>query len=424
SDGTHASYRYDARGLLTQAQATTPGGRGETASQVTFEYDAAGRRTNETQAHHGQVWRLAHELDALGHRTTTHLPDVGALAWQRYGSGHVHGVLLNGEPLAAFERDALHRETQRTQGLVNHQFSYSGSGMLAAHEWQGMDSRGNPSERARAWRSCEQDSAGQITAIHDALRDSRHYQYDAASRLVDVNAGRSSEHFSYDPSGNLLAVSNGKATHIGRAQGDRLLSLVTPELPVVQSPQYAYDGHGNRVARTVAATRTDTPEAADAPTTRYRYDGTHQLTHIEHADGAASRYEYDALGRRTAKRHTDAEGRTWTTLFVWDGDWMAQEVRPNGGSVTPLTYVPHPNHAGPLTKLEGATAYHYVTDHLGTPQELYDDRRQIVWAADLSAYGKTRRYLKHEIDNPIRFPGQYFDAESGLHYNRFRYYDP
>ncbi|MBN3814388.1 type VI secretion system tip protein TssI/VgrG, partial [Paraburkholderia sp. Ac-20347] len=42
SDGTHASYRYDARGLLTQAQATTPGGRGETASQVTFEYDAAG----------------------------------------------------------------------------------------------------------------------------------------------------------------------------------------------------------------------------------------------------------------------------------------------------------------------------------------------------------------------------------------------
>ncbi|WP_415914480.1 RHS repeat domain-containing protein [Paraburkholderia sp. J67] len=69
-------------------------------------------------------------------------------------------------------------------------------------------------------------------------------------------------------------------------------------------------------------------------------------------------------------------------------------------------------------------AYHYATDHLGTPQEVYDEKRQIVWAADLSAYGKTRGYLKHEIDNPIRLPGQYFDTESGLHYNRFRYYDP
>ncbi|WP_159834322.1 RHS repeat domain-containing protein [Burkholderia sp. 8Y] len=64
-----------------------------------------------------------------------------------------------------------------------------------------------------------------------------------------------------------------------------------------------------------------------------------------------------------------------------------------------------------------------MTDHLGTPQELYDNRRRVVWAADFTAYGKMRRVLKQEVDNPIRFPGQYFDAESGLHYNRFRYYD-
>jgi type VI secretion system secreted protein VgrG len=102
---------------------------------------------------------------------------------------------------------------------------------------------------------------------------------------------------------------------------------------------------------------------------------------------------------------------------------MAQEI-PAGAAATPITYVPHPDHAGPLAKLDGSKAYHYATDHLGTPQEVYDENQQIVWAADLRAYGKTRRYLKHAIDNPIRFPGQYFDVESGLHYNRFRYYDP
>lgn len=412
SDGTHASYRYDARGLLTQAQATAPG---EEASQVTFEYDAAGRRTGETQAHHGKVWRLAHELDVLGHRSATHLPDAGTLTWQRYGSGHVHGVLLNGETLAAFERDALHRETLRTQGTVAHTFSYSPAGLLAGHRWQGLDSRGHAAEAEKVWRSWEHDRSGQITALHDAMRDSRAYQYDPASRLTAVSAGGASETFAYDPAGNLLAVSQDKVTHVGNVRGDRLLSLATPEHPVDQVPQYSYDGHGNRIAITVLG-------ASEAAATRYRYDGTHQLKGVELANGSRGSYEYDALGRRTAKHVTDANGRVATTLFVWDGDWMAQEVR--AGDVKPVTYIPHPNHAGPLTKLDGAKAYHYATDHLGTPQELYDGQRQIVWAADLSAYGKTRRYLKHEIDNPIRFPGQYLDAESALHYNRFRYYDP
>ncbi|WP_290371247.1 bacteriophage T4 gp5 trimerisation domain-containing protein [Paraburkholderia unamae] len=416
TDGTHASYRYDARGLLTQAQATAPG---ETPSQVTFEYDAAGRRAGEMQAHHGQVWRIAHELDALGHRSATHLPDAGTLKWQRYGSGHVHGVLFNGEALAAFERDALHRETLRTQGEVSHHFAYSPAGLLASHHWQGIDSRGNPAGPMKVWRSWEHDRAGQITALHDAMRDSRAYTYDPVSRLTGVAAGRVSEAFSYDPAGNLLAVGHGKPTHVGRAHGDRLQVLVTPELPVGQSPQYAYDGHGNRTSVTVPQ-----PDASQALTTAYRYDGTHQLKGIEHADGGMSRYEYDALGRRTAKHHTDASGRTATTLFVWDGSWMAQEIRAGQGRTAPITYVAHPNLAGPLARLDGAQAYHYVTDHLGTPQEIYDDRRQVVWAADLSAYGKTRSYLKHEVNNPIRFPGQYFDVESGLHYNRFRYYDP
>ncbi|WP_224039488.1 DUF6531 domain-containing protein, partial [Paraburkholderia unamae] len=416
SDGTHASYRYDERGLLTQAQATAPG---ETPSQVTYEYDAAGRRTGEMQAHHGRVWRLAHELDALGHRSATHLPDAGTLTWQRYGSGHIHGVLFNGEALAAFERDALHRETLRTQGAVAHHFEYSAAGLLASHRWQGVDSGSHPAEAMRVWRAWEHDRAGQITAIHDAMRDSRAYTYDPASRLSAVTAGRASEMFAYDPAGNLLAVSHGKVTHVGVAKGDRLLSLVMPELPVAQTPQYGYDGHGNRTSVTVPQA-----DASQALTAAYRYDGAHQLRRIEHANGGTSRYEYDALGRRTAKHHTDAQGRTITTLFVWDGDWMAQEIRAGQRKATPITYVAHPDHAGPLAKLDGANAYHYATDHLGTPQELYDDQRQVVWAADLSAYGKTRGHFKREIDNPIRFPGQYYDAESGLHYNRFRYYDP
>ena len=66
-------------------------------------------------------------------------------------------------------------------------------------------------------------------------------------------------------------------------------------------------------------------------------------------------------------------------------------------------------------------------DHLGTPQELTDFGGEIVWSAKYNAYGKVTHLAfggGEQLEQPLRFQGQYFDAESGLHYNRHRYYDP
>ncbi|MEK7941033.1 RHS repeat-associated core domain-containing protein [Burkholderia contaminans] len=270
-----------------------------------------------------------------------------------------------------------------------------------------------------------------------------------------MTAASGAEAFHYDPASNLLgAAPSLNDVQAWKASGDRLLRFAPqtrPDRPV----DFTYDGHGNRIARTVplppkpeltAAEQrsqrgtdnllrvmevlTGTPkyeEPTEAPeVTRYRYDGSHQLIAIEHADGAKSEYEYDALGRRVAKHQMQSGGARHTTLFMWDGDWMMQEVHAGRTSHedNAVTYVPHPDHEGPLTRLADGQAWHYVTDHLGTPQELYDEQREVVWAADLSAYGRSARTLAHDVDNPIRFPGQYYDRESGLHYNRFRYYDP
>ncbi|MGN6086113.1 RHS repeat domain-containing protein [Trinickia sp.] len=73
--------------------------------------------------------------------------------------------------------------------------------------------------------------------------------------------------------------------------------------------------------------------------------------------------------------------------------------------------------------MEGRTRFHSLCDHLGTPQELLDENRNVVWAADFDAYGQMQHQFADKIDNPIRFPGQYRDKESGLYYNRHRYYD-
>ncbi|WP_132038718.1 RHS repeat-associated core domain-containing protein [Iodobacter fluviatilis] len=74
------------------------------------------------------------------------------------------------------------------------------------------------------------------------------------------------------------------------------------------------------------------------------------------------------------------------------------------------------------------TAYYHV-DQLGTPQALSDENGEIAWSAEYKAWGEAQVVISEAaktagINNQIRFQGQYFDEESGLHYNRHRYYDP
>ncbi|WP_445367700.1 RHS repeat-associated core domain-containing protein [Methylomonas sp. BW4-1] len=71
-----------------------------------------------------------------------------------------------------------------------------------------------------------------------------------------------------------------------------------------------------------------------------------------------------------------------------------------------------------------SSTYHYHLDHLGTPRELTDTDGKIVWSARYRAYGNLALADVQEIDNPLRFQGQYYDQETGLHYNLNRYYDP
>jgi len=70
-----------------------------------------------------------------------------------------------------------------------------------------------------------------------------------------------------------------------------------------------------------------------------------------------------------------------------------------------------------------AGTYYYHNDHLGTPQVMTDTNATVVWQANYMPFGKADIVVENFTNN-IRFPGQYFDQESGLHYNYFRDYDP
>ncbi|GGK49914.1 hypothetical protein GCM10009103_50400 [Pseudomonas koreensis] len=111
--------------------------------------------------------------------------------------------------------------------------------------------------------------------------------------------------------------------------------------------------------------------------------------------------------------------------FLWQGERLI------AGSADHRyrSYIYEPGSFRPLVMLDGegprkATPFYYQLDHLGTPQELTDYSGEIMWSAKYRAYGNLAALDVSEIDNPLRFQGQYFDAETGLHYNRHRYYNP
>jgi len=194
------------------------------------------------------------------------------------------------------------------------------------------------------------------------------------------------ERFGHDPAGNRLMI-----------QGDR---------------HYDYDAFGNLIR--------ERRGRAHALITEYRYDCQHRLIGITQPNGQTASYRYDPFGRRISKT---VDGTT--TEFFWQGDKLIAEHHADRHR----SYLYEPDSFRPLALLEGfgpkaTKPYHYQLDHLGTPQELTAPDGEIVWSAHYRAYGQISRLDKGKVDNPLRFQGQYFDQESGLHYNRHRYYNP
>ncbi len=91
-------------------------------------------------------------------------------------------------------------------------------------------------------------------------------------------------------------------------------------------------------------------------------------------------------------------------------------------------YVYYPGTFRPLALLtqqgDSRQSWHYHCDPNGAPVRLTSVSGEIVWAEKTGAWGEKGQVFADRIENPLRFQGQYFDAETGLHYNRYRYYDP
>lgn len=193
---TRARYAYSRIGLLVQAR--------NAQARVELAYTPTGRLAHETtHTRDGREFRISHRYDGLGNRVETVLPDGRVLKPELYGSGHVSKLKLDGEVITEFERDALHRETVRTQGALRSFFERDAAGRLIRQFVRPTDSNA-PTPEPRIARHYHYDRSGQLLGIDDQRTGRSLYRYDATGRLLAAQGPLGVERFAFDPASNLL----------------------------------------------------------------------------------------------------------------------------------------------------------------------------------------------------------------------------
>ncbi|VWC18269.1 sugar-binding protein [Burkholderia diffusa] len=419
------------------------------------------------------VWQ--HEYDALNQRIATVRPDGHRVSWLTYGSGHLLALQIDERELVSYERDDLHREVARLQGnrlLQTQQWDSMGrlSEQVLTHESKGQVGQTAGGNRLLV-RRYRYDASGQLTDINDTRRGQLAYRYDPVGRLLEAHSRLGHETFDFDPASNLIDPAEQREAERQRMPRIKALDNL---LKQYAGTHYQYDGRGNLTQRW-----------HNGKEGRFTWDLFDRLTHYED-ERLKVDYTYDALGRRLSK-HSQAHyeerseaGPHWNraervkrnralqcgfTLYGWDGDTLAWESKiadEDGFGARTTHYVYEPGSFVPVAQAVRDDAIElldqpeygdyyrqdedplwlppppapaidslawYQCDHLGTPQELTDEHSEIAWSAEYRAWGVAQETIrkasgKVPIANPIRFQGQYHDHESGLHYNRHRYYDP
>ncbi|MGW7275473.1 RHS repeat-associated core domain-containing protein [Streptomyces sp. NPDC054864] len=452
-DGRTQRYRHDAAGRLIAR--TTPLGevirferdalgqvlRKDAAGRVTdFTFDLAGRLTHAAgpdavldivRDATGQVLsesvngrELSYTYDALGRREGRTTPSGAMSVWTYDAVGNRTGLETSGRTLT-FERDEAGREVRRQVGEhVQLTHTFDELGRLRAQSVIGVGGR-DVQKRAYSYRS-----DGYVTRVEDQLNGTRRLALDPIGRVTGVQADGWQESYAYDVAGN-QSQARWPDKHPGQeAQGAR--QYAGTRLTRAGATRYEHDAAG-RLTLSQKRRLSRSPD-----TWRFTWDAENLLTSVSTPDGTEWRYRYDPLGRRIAKMRMAGDGETVIEQldFTWDEATLCEQTTRSVDVPSLITLTWDHDDLHPLSQTERIAScetpqqavdsrfFAIVTDVVGAPSELVDEQGCIAWRARATLWGSTAWLTDSHAYTPLRFPGQYYDQETGHHYNYFRHYDP
>ncbi|AEV97774.1 hypothetical protein A4D02_15985 [Niastella koreensis] len=433
--GRFTNYEYDANGRVIRAEY-------EDGSWELFSYDRNGNLQEAINEHsHVQFTRnkmglveteaqneylVQSQYNKMGERIQVTSNLGAAIQLQRNKLGQV-------TKLQAKQHDLMW-EAQLKYNQAGQEVERSLPGNLIS-EWQ-YDQAGRPGEHkiaqgrvTQSWKKYTWDANDRLTNVFEAIaQGNTHFKYDVLGNLVFAQyADNRIVCRAVDASGNIYET---------RDQSDRRYNSAGALLESKQH-LYKYDVEGRLINKT---------NKTNGQQTNYEWFANGRLKKITPANGKEVLFTYDALGRRISKT---TAGKI--TRWVWDNDkplheWMyATNEKPRAvvsewGEITYDKIEPNPANGFDKTnaitwifdegyhslaaKIVNGQSYSIIGDHLGTPYCMYDAAGKAVWEGALDIYGRTKILKGKNSELPFRYAGQYEDVETGLYYNRFRYYDP
>nr|WP_237691236.1 DUF6531 domain-containing protein [Streptomyces sp. SID7834] len=405
ADGAVTRFTYDIHGRL--ASATGPD------TELSYVRDGSGRVLSETCD--GRT--LTNTYDETGRRLRRVTPSGAVSSWS-FPAGLRAELNASGHQVV-FDFDETGRETTRRLGdALTVEHAYDPAGRLT-------DQRVRASgDRILQLRSYTYRADGHLTSVDELSGGHRRLEVTPAGRVTGVTAENWSERYAYDEGGNQTTATWPGEDH---ATGPR--EYAGTRITRAGRVRYEHDAQG-RVTLRQKVRLSRKPE-----TWHYGWDTEDRLVSVTTPDGTRWRYLYDALGRRTSKRRLAADGTTVAeeVTFSWDGDTLCEQTTSLAGSPDSVALTWDHDGVKPVTQVERRLLdraevdrrfFAIVTDLIGTPRELIDEQGEVAWHTRATLWGTTSWNRGADAYTPLRFPGQYFDPESGLHYNRHRHYDP
>lgn len=431
--GTAIVYSYVAgRGDGLPAQMTDPSG------STTWTYDSAGRLLTKKQIALSIARTVTIARDALGRPSSITYPS-GMHLDATYNVDSVASLAINGSTL-------LNSITYRPFSQVATGWRW-GNGSSYSRSFD-ADGRVTSVSLGSVQRSYSYDPAGQVTGYTDQGPQGTKqtsYTYDEAGQLTGYNGPQGTGGYSYDANGNRLSsVVNGVGRSYSYFSGTNRLATVGTAFtyqynadgnPTTDGGAFAftydsfgriatetqqdnvklivtYNGLGQRVSKTVqrwtctggTLNSATSPAAAPlAPTNKVQTSATvspSTLTTCSWQTRGLNQYVYDDAGHLLGEY--DNVSGAWQETVWFNGQ--------------------------PVATYRSSGIYYVNADHLGTPRSIVRATDNVeVWRWDSDPFGTT------PATNPaagvsfsynLRFPGQYLDTESSLHYNVMRDYRP